>query len=66
MAAFNIAPSEMLVFLFGLLLAWMVGRLIVRFRARPAKGAAAPRSPAVLQAAIALAALLALWMFLRG
>ena len=66
MPAFNLDPNQVLVFLFGMLLAWMVGRLIVGFRAKPAKGTAPSWSPAALPAAIALAALLALWMFLRG
>jgi len=63
---FNIDPTQLLTFAAGLVVAWMVARLIVGARAARTRPGT-PRRPAIwLQGAIALALLIGLWMFLRG
>jgi hypothetical protein len=64
MTLLNIDPVQAAIFVFGLVLAWMMVRLI-RARQAPKRGQAVARGGrAWMPAAIALALLLALWLYL--
>jgi predicted permease len=65
MQLFNLDPVQVGIFLVGLVVAWMIVRLVkARFAPSPRRAAGAGVGAAWFPAAIALALLLAAWVYL--